>query len=99
MRALEKRRFKNRNGEQTTLKARDARPPQRVGPSRRFVRRSGSRRYAPPLPQPDRPRSPGFIFEEVLEGHRQLERTLGRRETIFLIAEVRQWRRSWRSRA
>jgi hypothetical protein len=58
---------KNRNREQTTSEARDAQPPQRVGPSRRFARRSGSRRYAPPLPRPDRPSSPGLIFEEVLE--------------------------------
>src|ERR1700733_11858631 len=32
-------------------------------------------------------------------GHRQLERTPGRREAIFLRGGVRQWRPSWRSRA
>ena len=30
------------------------------------------------------------IYRDVADRHRQPERTLGRRETIFLIAEVRQ---------
>ena len=41
----------------------------------------------------------GTKIAQVIERHRQLERTLGRRKTIFLRAEVRQKGPSWRSRA
>src|SRR4029077_1463325 len=39
------------------------------------------------------------IVDAAVARHRQLERTPGRREAIFLRGGVRQWRPSWRSRA
>jgi hypothetical protein len=41
----------------------------------------------------------GYEVKATSTRHRQLERTPGRREAIFLRGGVRQWRPSWRSRA